>query len=188
VRFPAETFGAPPQDLDVLINCAGVNRAAWLEDVTPDEWDETMGVNAQSILRMSQWALPVLKERKGTILNIVSNASHMPMTTSLCYNASKAAAHIMTLQLARELTKRTGITVFGISPNKLAGTGMSKDIEEQVMRLRGWDADFAAQYQRNALVTGEETDPVQLAEFITFLLSSKDRHKFLSGCILPYGA
>ena len=46
----------------------------------------------------------------------------MPMTCSLAYNASKGAAHIMTLQLARELTKKHGITVFGIAPNKLKGT------------------------------------------------------------------
>jgi NAD(P)-dependent dehydrogenase (short-subunit alcohol dehydrogenase family) len=112
----------------------------------------------------------------------------MPMTTSLAYNASKGAAHIMTLQLARELTKKHGITVFGISPNKLLGTEMSKDIEDQVVKHRGWTPEFAAQYQTNALLAGEETDPAQLAEFISFILSTKSRHKYLTGCILPYGA
>ena len=103
-------------------------------------------------------------------------------------NASKGAAHILTLQMARELTKKHGITVFGISPNKLKGTGMSRDIEEQVMATRGWTAEFARQYQLNSLLAGEETDPAALAEFIAFLLHNKERHKFLTGCILPYGA
>jgi NAD(P)-dependent dehydrogenase (short-subunit alcohol dehydrogenase family) len=125
---------------------------------------------------------------KGTILNIVSNASHMPMTTSLAYNASKGAAHIMTLQMARELSKAHGITVFGISPNKLRGTEMSKDIEDQVVALRGWTPEYAKQYQLASLLAGEETDPDALAEFVAFLLSSKQRHKYLTGCILPYGA
>jgi NAD(P)-dependent dehydrogenase (short-subunit alcohol dehydrogenase family) len=147
-----------------------------------------MNINAKGIFRMTQWALPALVKSKGTVLNIVSNASHMPMTTSLAYNASKGAAHIMTLQLARELSKRHGITVFGISPNKLKGTEMSKDIEEQVIKHRGWTREYAEQYQINALLAGEETDPAQLAEFIAFLLSTKPRHKFLTGCILPYGA
>jgi len=137
---------------------------------------------------MTQWALPELKKTHGTVLNIVSNASHMPMTTSLAYNASKGAAHIMTLQLARELTKKHGITVFGISPNKLRGTEMSKDIEDQVVKHRGWTPEYAQQYQLNALLAGEETDPAQLAEFVAFLLSTKPRHKYLTGCILPYGA
>jgi NAD(P)-dependent dehydrogenase (short-subunit alcohol dehydrogenase family) len=94
----------------------------------------------------------------------------------------------MTLQLARELTKKHGITVFGISPNKLRGTEMSQDIEDQVVALRGWTREYAAQYQLNALLAGEETDPAQLADFVAHLLSTKPRHKFLTGCILPYGA
>lgn len=185
---PNGTFGDPPDDVDVLVNCAGINICDWFDDIDMDEWAHTMAVNAGGIVVMSKWLLPVLKARGGTILNIVSNASHMPMTTSLAYNASKAAAHITTLQMARELTKKDGITVFGISPNKLKGTGMSRDIEHQVCELRGWTPEYADEYQRKALITGEETDPQQLAEFIAFLLSSKERHKFLSGCILPYGA
>ncbi len=188
VRDPQGTFGDCPEGLDILINCAGINKTAWLEDLPEEQWDEVLDVNAKGIFKMAQWALPELKKTRGTILNIVSNASHMPMTTSLAYNASKGAAHIMTLQLARELSKKHGITVFGISPNKLRGTEMSKDIEDQVVALRGWTPEFAQQYQLNALLAGEETDPGALAEFITFLLKHKNRHKYLTGCVLPYGA
>jgi len=159
-----------------------------LEDLEPGDWNAMMDSNARSIFYTSKAFLPQLIRTKGTILNIVSNASHLPMTGSLAYNASKGAAHIMTLQLARELTKKYGITVFGISPNKLAGTGMSVDIEQQVQETRGWTAEEAKTYQLNSLVTGEETNPNTLAEFIAFLLSMKERHKFLSGCVIPYGA
>jgi len=188
VRSPNSTYGEPPERLDILINCAGVNITGWLEKFSEAQWDQVMDVNAKGIFKMTQWALPELAKTHGTVLNIVSNASHMPMTTSLAYNASKGAAHIMTLQLARELTKKHGITVFGISPNKLKGTEMSKDIEDQVVAHRGWTKEYAEQYQLNALLAGEETDPAQLAEFIAFLLSNKPRHKFLTGCVLPYGA
>lgn len=188
VRDPQGTFGPVPHDLDALVNCAGVNITGWLAGFSEAQWDLVMDVNAKGIYKMSQWALPSLARSQGTILNIVSNASHMPMTTSLAYNASKGAAHIMTLQLARELTKSCGITVFGISPNKLNGTEMSRDIEEQVVRHRGWSPEYARQYQLNALLTGEETPPEAVAEFIAFLLRSKARHKYLTGCIIPYGA
>lgn len=193
VLCPERTLGFAPPELDVLVNCAGINRTAWIEALSEDTWDDVMNTNAKGIFTMTKWALPALKEsaaagRGGIVLNIVSNASHMPMTCSLAYNASKGAAHIMTLQMARELTKKYGITVFGISPNKLAGTGMSRDIEEQVVRDRGWTPEFARQYQLNALLTGEETDPAQLADFIRYLLQSKDHCKFLSGCVIPYGA
>jgi NAD(P)-dependent dehydrogenase (short-subunit alcohol dehydrogenase family) len=188
VRDPWTTFGPPPERIDGLINCAGVNITSWLEDMTDEVWDEVLGVNAKGIYKMTQWALPPLAKYKGTVLNIVSNASHMPMTTSLAYNASKAAAHIMTLQLAHELGPKFGITVFGISPNKLAGTEMSADIERQVVALRGWTPEFARQYQLKALPAGEETNPNELAFFIAYLLNNKSNHKYLAKTILPYGA
>ncbi len=172
--------------LDVLINCAGTNDIDWLEHFTEVRWDRVMNTNAKGIYMMSRALLPLLLKSHGTIINIVSNASHIPMTNSLAYNASKAAAHIMTQQLARELKGK--VTVFGISPNKLAGTKMSNYIDNRVPVVRGWSFEEAVEYQRNALLAGEETPPVQIAELIAFLLASKDRHRFLTGCIIPYGA
>lgn len=188
--------------LDVLINCAAINRIDWFGDVTDDLWDETLDINAKGILKATQFYLKALsaeahsppgagegrKGGGGTVLNIVSNASHMPMRCSLAYNASKGAAHIMTLQMARELYGTHGITVFGISPNKLKGTEMSDDIDQQVVATRGWTVEQAQAYQLQGLATQTETDPATLAEFIAFLLSSKQRHRFLHGNIIPYGA
>jgi NAD(P)-dependent dehydrogenase (short-subunit alcohol dehydrogenase family) len=174
--------------LDVLINNAGINLINWLERFSEDDWDNVMDTNAKGIYLMSKGCLPALKDSKGTILNIVSNAAHMPMTCSLAYNASKGAAYIMTKQLARELTKTYGITVFGVAPNKLGGTRMSESIDKQVVETRGWTPAEAQKYQLSGLLTGEETPPALVAEFVAFLLSSKERHKFLTGCIIPYGA
>ncbi len=172
--------------IDCLINCAGVNLIDWMPNLTDDDFDLLMNTNARSIFTVTRKLLPWLRD--GTVCNIISNASHMPMTHSLAYNASKGAAHIMTLQMARELKKTHNITVFGVSPNKLKGTGMSQYIGKRVQELRGWTEEQAEAYQLAALPAGEETDPVRCAEFIAFLLSNKARHKFLNGCILPYGA
>jgi len=184
VRFP-DVGGVLA--LDVLINCAGVNIIDWLENFSQDAWNHVMDTNAKGIYLMTQALLPQLIASKGTVVNIVSNAAHMPMTCSLAYNASKGAALIMTKQLARELTKKHGITVFSVSPNKLRGTKMSESIDEQVVQTRGWTKEYAQQYQLNGLLTGEETPVEAVAEFIAFLLSSKERHKYLSGCDLQYG-
>jgi NAD(P)-dependent dehydrogenase (short-subunit alcohol dehydrogenase family) len=173
--------------LDVLINNAGVNLIDYLENVKEVDWDAVMDINAKGIFKMSQVCLPMLIKSKGTILNIVSNAAHMPMTSSLAYNCSKGAALIATKQLARELTRRHGITVFSVSPNKLKGTGMSEDIDNQVVRTRGWTMEEAQRYQLQGLLAGEETDPKAVAEFIAFLLQDKAHHKFLTGCDIPYG-
>lgn len=191
IRFPSSVreavyrWKADGKKCDVLINCAGVNGIDYLPNVHENEWDRIMDTNAKGIFLATRELLPFLQG--GTILNIVSNASHMPMTSSLAYNASKGAAAIMTRQLARELKKTHDITVFGISPNKLAGTGMSRQIEQDVCRVRGWSKEEAAAYQLASLPAGEETDPAVLAELIAFLLASKRRHKYLNGCILEYG-
>jgi NAD(P)-dependent dehydrogenase (short-subunit alcohol dehydrogenase family) len=187
-NFPAWNGIDGLEELDILINCAGVNIINWLEDFTEENWDDVMDVNAKGIFMMAKTCLPMLIKSKGTILNIVSNASHMPMTCSLAYNASKGAAEIMTKQMARELTKKYGITVFGISPNKLAGTEMSKSIDRQVVETRGWSMEEAQRYQLAGLLAGEETKPKAVAEFVAFLLQDKEHHKYLTGCILPYGA
>lgn len=175
-------------ELDVLINNAGVNLIDWLPDFTDAQWDEVLDVNAKGIFKMTQAYLPQLSASKGTVLNIVSNAAHMPMTCSLAYNASKGAAHIMTKQLARELTRNNGITVFGVAPNKLGGTAMSDSIDRQVVETRGWTMEQTQKYQLAGLLTGEETPPEAVADFIAYLLQDKAHHKFLTGCILPYGA
>lgn len=183
VGFP-DMFGT-----DVLVNCAGINRIGWLEDFPSQTWDEVMDTNAKSIFLMSRSFVHVGGEGlHRTILNIVSNASHMPMTGSLAYNASKGAAHIMTLQLARELMSTHGITVFGLSPAKMSGTQMSEYIDGVVPGMRGWSEQYAREYQLKNLLLGEEIEPELPAELIVWLLSKYSRHKHLAGCIIPYGA
>lgn len=174
--------------LDVLINNAAINKINWLEDVPHYEYLDVMETNAGGIFNMTRHCLPYLIQSRGTVLNIVSNAAHVPMRCSLAYNASKAAALAMTKQLARELTPRYGITVFSVSPNKMAATGMSKDIDDQVQKVRGWSKEEAAKYQLASLLTGKETPVNLVAEFIGYLLQDKQHHEYLSGCDLPYGA
>lgn len=172
----------------VLVNCAGLNLLNWIEDITVKDYDDVMNVNARAPFLMVQGLLPSLRAQKGTVCNIVSNAAHAPMTASLAYNASKGALHIMTLQMARELTRRYGITVFGIAPHKLEGTGMSRYIEERVVEVRGFTPEKAREYQLSVMPTGRESRPEEVAALAGWLLSEKGRHEQMAGTILPFGA
>jgi NAD(P)-dependent dehydrogenase (short-subunit alcohol dehydrogenase family) len=165
----------PFDKVDILINCAGINSIDYLPNVEESDWDI---VTTQTLLS---------RLRGGTVLNIVSNAARVPMTSSAAYNASKGAALMLTKQLARELGKTHGITVFSVSPNKLAGTGMSRYIEQRVCELRDWTPEQARKYQLEALPAGHETDPAIVAELIAFLLAKKERHSYLQGCDLQLG-
>ena len=114
----------------------------------------------------------------------------MPATASCVISDSHKLPRlrlIMTKQMARELTKRFGVTVFSVSPNKLKGTGMSNQIDAEVVRTRGWTMEEAQKYQLAGLLAGEETDPLVLADFVAYLLKTKRNHKYLTGCDLQYG-
>lgn len=174
-------------ELDVLVNCAAVNGIEYLDKLDDELWNKVMSVNVSGMMKMCRAYLPQLIKSKGTILNIVSNAATTPMTASICYNTSKGAQKIMTAQMQRELGNKYGITVFSVSPNKLAGTEMSKYIEDQVLVTRGWSKEYAKEYQLNALPAHEETDPEMCADFIAYLLQDKKHHKYLAGCDLQYG-
>jgi NAD(P)-dependent dehydrogenase (short-subunit alcohol dehydrogenase family) len=188
VRRPSysDDLAAKIEGLDGLINCAGINLNQWFEEVTLGAFRRVMEVNAYSFVNMTQWCLEELIKSKGFVINIVSNAAHIPMTSSLAYNASKAAGLMITKQMAHELTPKHGITVFSVSPNKLKGTGMSKQIEDNVCKVRGWTPEYAAEYQKKALMHGLESPPETLAEFIAGLLDS-GAWKYMSGTDVPFG-
>lgn len=174
-----------PEKIDILINNCGVNYIEWIDKLDMEQYDVVMNVNVKAaVLLVKQ---NVNKLRDGTILNIISNASDMAMTNSLVYNGSKGAMKIITKQMSRELGKTHNITVFGVSPNKLNDTQMSRYIDSKVCELRRWTTEEAQKYQVDSLPSRNETNKEILAEFITFLLSSKQRHVYLQGCVLPYG-
>lgn len=175
-----------PDNIDILINNVGVNYIEWIDKIDMQQYDDLFSINVRTMVMLVKKLAE--RMRGGTILNIVSNASDMAMTNSLAYNGSKGAQKIMTKQMARELGKTHDITVFGVSPNKLANTMMSRYIDGKVCELRGWTREEAQKYQVSSLPCGVETDKETLAEFITFLLSRKERHRYLQGCIIPYGA
>lgn len=181
-------FSEKIDSVDILINNVGINCIGNFEDFDLWDWESVLDINLKSIFSVSQIFFEKLKKSKGVVLNVVSNASRVPMTNSSAYNASKAGAEMLTRQMARELTKRFGITVFGINPNKLEGTEMSHYIDSAVPDLRGWTPEQAKEYQLNSILTGEETKPEWIAEHVVWLLSEKHRHKYLSGCLLDLGA
>lgn len=187
IKYIHEQKGFPDPSFDIIINNAGVNYIEWIGKIDFNQWDKIMSVNVRAAAQLVNFFCEDLKKLKGTVLNVISNASHMPMTCSAAYNASKGAMHILTQQMARELSP-SGITVFGISPNKMSGTGMSEYIDNRVPDLRGWSKEYAAEYQRKGLLSGEETNPKQIAGIVNYLLQEKENHNYLTGCILNLGA
>jgi 3-oxoacyl-[acyl-carrier protein] reductase len=104
VRAMIERCRAELGGLDVLVNNAGTTRFiphADLAAVTDDVWDEIFQVNLKGAFYASRAAMPLLKERKGCIVNVSSVAGLQGHGSSIPYSASKAAMNCMTQSLAR---------------------------------------------------------------------------------------
>lgn len=168
-----------------IINCAGINILRPIDDIQLHHFDHAMRVNAFALpLVVKTLRRQAMLNPGAIICNVISNASHIPMTHSLVYNASKAAQEMITRQMAREFKGK--YSIFGVSPNKLKGTPMSRQIEQDVCKLRGWPPEEAERYQLAALPAGVETPPKAVARFIAELMRP-EHHPFITGCIFPYG-
>ena len=90
--------------LDVLVNNAGTTHFiphVDLEAVTDPIWDEIFQVNLKGAFYACRAAMPLLKERKGSVVNVSSVAGLQGHGSSIPYSASKAAMNCMTQSLAR---------------------------------------------------------------------------------------
>ncbi|KAI1116346.1 hypothetical protein F5Y14DRAFT_459422 [Nemania sp. NC0429] len=114
------------ENLDVLINCAGMNYVMPALDVDVDELKRTFDVNLFGAVRMAQAFSTSLINRKGLIVNVGSLAAYAPYVFGSSYNASKAAllAYGNTLRIelspwsVRVMTIIAGPVVSGLMTRK----------------------------------------------------------------------
>lgn len=113
--------------VDVLVNNAGILLFRSLEDITDDEWDHTMNVNARSAFFGCKYVLPAMqKAGGGSIINISSMFGLIGAPNAAAYEASKGAVRLLTKAAAVDLAK-FNIRVNSVHPGLIA-TEMSKDL------------------------------------------------------------
>jgi 3-oxoacyl-[acyl-carrier protein] reductase len=110
----AEMFAPVRDGLDILVNNAAVNPRRPLAELTADDFDYVMTVNAKVPVLAMREAATVLRDG-GRIINISSLNTVLPAPGHALYSASKAALEQFTMVAAKELGSR-GITVNAISP------------------------------------------------------------------------
>ena len=103
--------------LDILVNNAGVTHLPTaLEDVSEEDFDRVLAVNAKSVYLTARSFVPHMKGRKaGAILNIASTAGVSPRPNLNWYNASKGWMITATKTMAVELAPH-GIRVNALNP------------------------------------------------------------------------
>ncbi|ALL12525.1 D-xylose 1-dehydrogenase [Caulobacter henricii] len=91
-------------DVDVLVNNAGNDDRHTLADITPDYWDNRIGVNLRHMLFAAQAVAPGMARRGGgAIINFGSISWHLGLEDLVLYETAKAGIEGMTRALAREL-------------------------------------------------------------------------------------
>ncbi|HYY68267.1 MAG TPA: SDR family NAD(P)-dependent oxidoreductase [Terriglobales bacterium] len=109
--------------LDVLVNNAGAYDTIDFEEITARQWDEMFAINTRGPFLTSRLAAPMLRERKGRIINIGSLGGLRPWASHAHYCASKAALIMLTQVTAKALAPH--ISVNCVSPGMIS-TGNSQ--------------------------------------------------------------
>lgn len=100
--------------LDIMVNNAGMAPVTPIAEQTLAEFDTVFNINVRAVVDLTTQALPLLKESKGSIVNIGSAVANQPLPNMSVYSASKAALKTLTFVWAKELAK-DGIRVNNIA-------------------------------------------------------------------------
>jgi 3-oxoacyl-[acyl-carrier protein] reductase len=123
------TFGG----LDVLVNNAGITRDTLLMRMSEQQWDEVMNANLKSVFNLTKAAQkPMLKARKGSIINMSSVVGVKGNAGQSNYAASKAGIIGFTKSVAIELGSRN-IRCNAIAPGFIE-TEMTGALDEKVVQ------------------------------------------------------
>ncbi len=156
------TFDVP----DILVNNAGITHLPQpMEDVTEDEFDKIMAVNAKSVFLSAKTIVPMMIEvGKGAILNVASTAGVSPRPNLNWYNASKGWMITATKAMAVELAPK-GIRVNAINP--VAGE------TPLLQKFMGQDTPEIRAKFLSTIPLGRFSTPEDMANAATFLCSDE---------------
>ena len=158
-----EEFGT----IDALVNNAGITRDTLLMRMTEEQWDEVINTNLKSAFNLTKAVQrPMLKARKGSIINMSSVVGVSGNAGQSNYAASKAGLIGFTKSIAQELGSRN-IRCNAIAPGFIE-TEMTAALDEKV--VQEW---------RNSIPLKRGGTPMDVANLTIFLAS--DMSSYITG-------
>ena len=153
--------------IDVLINNAGITRDTLLMRMSEEQWDEVINTNLKSAFNLTKAVQkPMLKARKGSIINMSSVVGVSGNAGQSNYAASKAGLIGFTKSVAQELGSRN-IRCNAIAPGFIE-TEMTAALDENV--VQEW---------RNSIPLKRGGNPIDVANATVFLAS--DMSAYITG-------
>jgi NAD(P)-dependent dehydrogenase (short-subunit alcohol dehydrogenase family) len=172
LRAMADRTKAELGQIDVLVNNAGIYRAASTLDTTEAHWDAVMDINAKAVFFATQAVLPtMIAQKRGVIISLASMAGKIGSRTNLPYNASKAAVISMTKSLALAHAA-DGIRVNCVCPG-FVQTDMWALVAREQGALLGLSPEEFTRQRVAQVPLGRMERPEDVANVIGFLASSR---------------
>ena len=166
-----EEFGR----IDVLVNNAGIYRAAPALEIDEEHWDAVMDINAKAVFFASQAVLPTMvAAKRGNIISLASMAGKLGSTTSLVYAASKSAVISLTRSLALTGAPH-GIRSNCVCPG-FVQTDMWSQVERGVSSAMGITIDELNRQRLAQIPIGRWEQPEDVAKVVGFLASDKSAY------------
>lgn len=150
--------------IDALINNAGITRDAVFHKMTSSQWDQVIRVNLDGMFNVTRHVVEIMREKEyGKIINISSVNGQKGQFSQANYAASKAGVFGFTKSLAQELMSKN-ITVNSISPGYV-NTHLMQGIRPDILD------NIIAQIPAKRLA-----EPKEVAWAVQFLLDDQSRY------------
>jgi len=171
-EYMVEAFGS----LQVLVNVAGVGRAARFEEIREEDWARTLAVNLTGVFHTTKAALPHLLQhpRRANIVNVASIAGLRGQAYCSAYCASKAGMINFTRSIALEFATRN------LRANCIAPAGIQTDLISHFVPREDFEAQLVAYYSPPK--PGKMWKAEDMAQSILYLAS--DDARMINGAVL----
>jgi meso-butanediol dehydrogenase / (S,S)-butanediol dehydrogenase / diacetyl reductase len=150
-------------EIDILVNCAGIYVEKSIADSDEAFFARTLEINLTSGFLLARSLLPALRQRRGVIVNVSSDAGLLGYGGSSVYAASKGAVIGLTKALAVELAP--DVRALCICPGPVA-----TDMMESAVKATP-DPEAARRQWANFPLLGRVAEPREIAEVIVFAAS-----------------
>lgn len=162
---------ADKHTIDVLINNAGYQRVASLEDMEMETFEEHYRSNVFGLVKMTKAFLPALKATNGRVINISSVAGQITIPFYGAYCSSKSAVEALSDTMRRELTD-FGIDVVCVEPGPIT-TGFNERGKDHMREFLP-DSAYADRYEAFLKEPTEGPDAPYAAKRIAAIVETDD--------------
>ena len=167
IRATESTLGR----LDVLVNNAGIQHVAPIEEFPIDRWDAVIAINLSSAFHTIRAALPGMKQRGfGRIINIASVHGLVASVQKAAYVAAKHGLVGLTKVVALE-TAQTPITCNAICPGWVLTPLVQKQVDARAQNKSMSNEEAKRNLLMEKQPSGEFVTPEQLGALAVFLCS-----------------